>query len=152
MVFLFKRTNKYVEVNVLKNSRKYDFISVFIKNNSRNQYVSYKNEKFTILAIRGSIIYNEDLDGCIAKRDEITEIFSEILPNRQKIEHVYKNSGDPSSKSMNYAFYLDKLPDEGTRIACVDWEETFRIKNNYLDNLSVVIETGEIINWISDYK
>jgi len=143
--------NKYAEVNVLTDRRKYDFVSVFIKNTSINQYMSKKDEKFTILAIRGSITKNINSDSCIKERDEIIEIFSQLLPNRKKTEHLYSNGADPSGESIIDAIHLDKLPSEGVRIACVYWEENYRIKNNFLDNLSVVIETGEIIDWTSDY-
>jgi len=142
---------KYAEVEVQIDSRIYDYVSVFVKNNSTNQYVSIKDEKFTILGIRGSMTNIKDLNNCIQERNEIIEIFSQILPNREKTKEIYPNGSDPSGKSIIDAIYLDKLPNEGIRISCVDWEETYRIKNNYLDNLSVIIENAEIIDWTSDY-
>ena len=47
--------NKYAEINFLKNFKTYDFASVFVKNNYTNQYVSNKNEKYTILSVSGKI-------------------------------------------------------------------------------------------------
>ena len=46
--------NKYAEVYVLKNFPTYDMVSVFVKNNSLNLYVTNKNEKYTILSPEGS--------------------------------------------------------------------------------------------------
>jgi len=65
---------KYAEVEVQIDSRAHDSVSVFIKNNSTNQYVSIKDEKLTILGIRRTLINNKDLNNCIQERNKIIEI------------------------------------------------------------------------------
>ena len=37
-----------------------------------------------------------------------------------------------------------------SKVVCYDYEETVRIKNNWMDNLSVAIQYEEIINWLKD--
>ncbi len=142
-----KEPNKYAEVNINQNFSKYDWVSVFVKNNNLNEYVSNKNEKYTILSIRGSIYYNEDFDNCIKERDEIVEIFSKILPSAEKSEYYEIHGGDPSGESIIDSVYLD-LPYESSSYTCTDWGESISSMNNWVDNLSIYLDTEEIIKWV----
>ena len=146
----FKEPNKYAEVKINNNFSKYDVVGVFIKNNNLNEYVSNKNEKYTILGIRGSIFYDEDFDNCIIERDKIVEIFSKILPSAKKSEYYEIHDADPSGDSIIDSVYLDKLPYEGSRYTCTDWGESISSMNNWVDHLSIYLETEEIINWFEN--
>ena len=145
-----KEPFKYAEVKLNKNFSKYDWVSVFVKNNNLNEYVSNKNEKYTILSIRGTIYYDEDFDNCIKERDEIVEIFSKILPTAKKSEYFESHSADPSGDSIVDSVYLDNLPYEGSRYICTDWSESITTMNNWTDNLSISLETQEIIEWFEN--
>jgi len=142
--------NKYSEVYMWKELPTYDKISFFVKNNSTNEYVTNKNEKYTIVFIRGILDYNEDFDSCIAKRDEIVKIFSEMFPNTIKKEEIFKHSADSSGRSIIDAvyFYFDSGGD--AEVYCSNYEETFRIKSKYSEGLSIVITSEDIINWFED--
>jgi hypothetical protein len=145
-----KEPNKYAEVNINQNFSKYDWVSVFVKNNNLNEYVSNKNEKYTILSIRASIFYDEDFDNCIIERDKIVEIFSKILPSAKKSEYYEIHDADPSGDSIIDSVYLDKLPYEGSRYTCTDWGESISSMNNWVDHLSIYLETEEIIKWFEN--
>lgn len=145
-----KEPNKYAEVNVLQNSREYDWVSVYIKNNNFNEYVSNKNEKYKILAIRGVIYYPQDFNNCIKERDKIVEIFSKILSSAEKSEYSGYHSADPSRDSIIDTVHLNKSH-ESSRYSCIDWGESISSKNNWIDNLSISLRTKEIISWFSDY-
>ena len=142
--------NKYAEVYLFEDFPTYDDISVFIKNNSTNQYVGNKNEKYTILFIRGMIDYIEDFDSCIQKRDEIVEILSGVLPNAQKTENVFEHSSDPSGNSIVDAVYFAYDSGGGATVHCINFEENFRINNNQNEGLDVAIRSEEIISWFRD--
>jgi len=144
-----KEPNKYAEVKINNNFSKYDLVGVYVRNNL-NEYASNKNEKYTILAIRGSIYYDEDFDNCIIERDKIVEIFSKILPSAIKSEYYEYHDADPSGESIIDSVYLDKLPYEGSRYDCTDWSESITSKNDWTDNLSISLETQEIIEWFED--
>ena len=147
--FYLKEPFKYAEVKLNKNFSKYDWVSVFVKNNNLNEYVSNKNEKYTILSIRGIIYYDEDFDNCIKERDEIVEIFSKILPTAKKSEYFKSHSADPSGESIIDSVYLD-LPYESSSYTCTDWGESISSLNNWVDHLSIYLETEEIMNWFED--
>ena len=147
-----KEPNKYAEIYLSKDFRAYSYVSFFIKNNSTNQYVTNKNEKYKIVFIRGMIDYIEDFDSCIQKRDEIVEVLSGMFPNIQKKEQVFTSRSDPSGNSIidNVIFVFDSNERIGAR--CNNWDENFRSKLNLNEGLSVAIETQESIEWTSDYK
>jgi hypothetical protein len=145
-----KEPNKYAEVSINKNFSKYDWVSVYVKNNNLNEYVSNKNEKYTILSIRASIFYHQNFDDCIIERDKVVEIFSKLLPSAIKSEYYEYHNADPSGDSIVDSVYLDDLPYVGSRYICTDWSESIESGNNWTDNLSVNLETQEIIEWFSN--
>ena len=151
--YYLNEPNKYAEVFLNKEFPIYKNGLVFlVKNNSTNQYVTNINEKFTILHIRGMITYIEDFEGCIAKRDEIVEVLSGMFSNTQKIENVWTSIRDPSGNSIfdDVRFKFDSGDEVIAR--CNNFEEIYRIQNQYSEGLDIAIETKEIYKWSIDYK
>ena len=147
--YYLKEPNKYVEVYLRDDFAIFDMLSLFIRNNSSNAYVTNKNEKYTIISIRGGIAYDDDLEGCVQKRNEIAEDFSEMLFNAEKWDTIFPKSDDPSGKSITDKVYFEL--EEGTlQLACTNYEETFRIKNNIVNSLAVIVRTEEIRRWLLD--
>ena len=146
-----KEPNKYAEIYMFKNLSTYDSISFMIKNPRQNQYISKKDKKYIILGIRGLIKFNNDYDSCLKKRDEISEILSSMFPDSQKEEQVVQHGLDPSGNSfLNInSFTINSGASVGAN--CTDWEETFRIKNNYAEGLNVEIFSGEVDRWLRDH-
>ena len=142
-----KEPFKYIQINLYKDFPTYDGLAFLIKNNSINQYVTDKNDKYTILSFFGEITFNEDFDGCIKKRDEIAEILSNKFPNAQKREVI-------ETQDVNYTAW------EGTEftftsefdieVFCIDYEENYRNKNNWSEGLRIAITSKEIIAWLHD--
>ena len=150
--YYLNEPNKYVDVYLFEDFPTYEKMSFFIKNNSTNQYITNKNEKYTILFIRGMIDYNEDFDSCIQKRDEIVEVLSGMFSNTQKIENVWTDKMDPSGNSIfdDVTFIFDS--EDRIVARCNNWEENYRTQNNYSEGLDIAIETKEIYKWTTDYK
>ena len=142
---------KYIDVYLYKDFPTYEYVSVFVNINSTNQYVTNKNEKYTIQTIRGMIDYIEDIDGCIQKRDEIVEELSMMFPNEHKNEKTHSFKIDPSGKSMKYDVDFIFNSGDNIEVSCDNYEETYRIKNNWTEGLNVFIVTSEVLNWLKDY-
>ena len=145
-----KEPYKYIEIYLNKDFSSYDNLTFFIKNNSTNQYVGNKNEKYTIFSIFGTISYIENFDNCIAKRNEIVEVVSKMFPNVQPQELNRSHRADSSGDSIFdvTAFLLDS---GGTiELSCTDFEETFRIKRNWTEGLNVSINSAEIQQWTAN--
>ena len=119
-----------------------------IKNPKTSEYIKNKNEKYTILSIRGLIVYYQDFDGCIRKRDKVAKELFKLFPNSQKTQYNFEHSVDPSGDSIIDAIYFEFDSGDQGEVSCYDFEETLRIKNNWSDNLSVAIDSKEIVNWL----
>ena len=141
---------KYVEVYLMEKFPKYDNgFSFFIKNTSTNQYLTNKNEEYTILSIYGMMNYIENFQGCIQKRNEIVEELSKMFPNIQKTEDIFEHSVDPSGNSIVDIVYFEFDSGDRVEVSCDNFEETFRIKNNWSEGLNLSISSKEIISWLS---
>ena len=146
-----KESNKYVQISIKKNLRTYDFLAVFIKNNSTSEYITNKNEKYIIMSVRGMMNFIEDFDSCLKKRDEIVEVVSKMFPNQQKIEDFFVMPSDPSGESIVDGVYFIFNSGAEIEISCDNFEETYRNKNNWSEGLNVSIDTKEILSWGSDW-
>ena len=149
-----KESNKYVEIysnNQLENNfTTFEYLSFYVKHNETNKYITNKNEKFTILSIRGLIRYVEDFENCIQKSVEIAEVLSRMFLSAEKDEWEGIHGVDPSgrSKTKTISFYIDP---NFIDLQCSDYEENFRKEGNYSEGFSISILTKAISDWGSDY-
>ena len=143
MYSFIKEPNKYAEIYTDKNLQTYDYIAVFIKNNSIQNYVTNKNEEYTILSIRGVIHYQDNFESCIPKRDGINKDLSRVFPDLQKEESVFEHTSYPGSNIDQVEFIFDS----GARFvtSCRDFL-------NRSNELNFVIRSNEIQEWLSDHK
>ena len=145
-----KEPYKYLEVYSFKDFQSFSSLAFLIENIPTSKYItnkSNKSNKYIILSIRGLIGFTEDFNGCIEKRDDIAEDLSKVFPNAEKSESNYVDSYDNTIIDGVY-FKFDSGAE--SKVVCYDYEETVRIKNNWMDNLSVAIQYEEIINWLKD--
>ena len=147
-IYLYKdEPNKYSEVYKFNNLQKYDALSLFVLNNPISEYLTNKNNKYTIQAIRGMMAYIEDFNGCMQERDEIAGVLSKMFPNADKKESRYISPNDPSGKSMKDGITFKLDSGDSIVIHCSDYEETFRIKKNWQEGLNISIRSNEINSW-----
>mgnify|MGYP000070597834 CR=1 FL=1 len=146
--------NKYAHVFLGKDFWTYGALTFFVKNNGANKYVTNKNknEKYTILAVRGKIDFIEDFDSCIQERNKISESLSIMFSNAQRDEEIHPFSSDPSGNSIWDGIYFEFDSGGQIDVYCTDLEETFRIKRNAPEGLSVSILTSEIRSWLQNKK
>ena len=143
---------KYAEVYFLKDLKTYSAIAFLVKNNQTNKYISNKDEKYTILSIRGKINYIEDFDGCLQKRNEISEVISKMFLNVTKSKEISTYNADPSGDSIFDSVFFEFDSGDQIDAYCTNLEETFRIKKKWGEGLSVFITSFEVGNWLLDYK
>ncbi|MDB4099183.1 hypothetical protein N9554_02035 [Candidatus Thioglobus sp.] len=149
-----KEPYKYAELYLFNNIQKYDSLSFFVINNPKSEYITNKNdenEKYTILSIYGMIDFTKNFDSCIVKRDEIAMEFSKMFPNADKRQTTFKHTADPSGKSIVDAVYFDFDSGDGIEVSCSDYEETYRIENNWSELLNVAIKSEEVRSWMRNY-
>ena len=144
-----KEPNKYVQVNLTKEFRTYDALVFAIKNNSTNQFITNSDEKFTILYIGGNIHFVENFDSCKQKKDEIEEVLSGMFPNTKIGRSIgVKIPSDPSGESIGDVIEFEFTSGAEIELQCKNFEETFRIKKNWVEGLTIAIFSKEIIKWL----
>ena len=147
-----KEPYKYVQINLFKDFSTYEVLSFLIKNNFINQYLTDKNEKYTILSIRGTIDYIDDFDGCLRKRNEIIEIFSNKFPNVKKEEFIANYTSDPSGKSIIDIIEFTFATGAELGAHCFKMDKNFRVKTGWKDSLDIAIDSKETTKWLIDSK
>lgn len=130
---------KYGAVYLYEGLEKYDYLSFFVKPNDR-RYLAYE--------VRGGISYIEDLNSCLKERKEIVEEISKMFKGAKKKESSHKSRLDTSGKSMKYRIKFSFKSGDAIELVCSDWEENLRLKNGWVEGLSVIITTKEVINWL----
>jgi hypothetical protein len=134
-----KEPDKFFEITVPKQENDlYDGAEVFIMNT-----IPRDN---TIYGIRGYRYYIEDFDACIKKRDQISEILINFFPESKTGSLITE---DKTGITDNFSIgNSERIIDAN----CINLEETFRLKNNFLEGLSFVIRNKEFSDWVLDYK
>ena len=124
------------------NFKTYTTLSFFIKSNDKN---------YKIFSIRGMKDYINDLNSCLKVRNEISNDIEKIANQYKKNEHTIKSKLDISGKSFTKNIAYDFNSGGGIEILCNDWEESFRKQNNFTEGLSVMVQSAEVLNWITNY-
>ena len=129
------KTFIYAEFYKLPFFKVYDSIQIAMKTN---------DAKYIIHAVRSGIYYDNNIDDCYKKMDEIVEELNEVFKNEKKsIQKKSKHPSDESGKSTTkgVAFFLKS---GNVSVRCFDWSE----KMSYTDNLAITIKTKEYNDWL----
>ena len=130
--------NRFVEVYKNDSLKTYDYIKFFVKPD---------DEKFLIYLITGAIEFTNDFSGCKKKQKEIVKEISKMFIGTKKDEGTYKHRADPTNRSILYYVRFTFQSGDNILIQCMDFEENFRIKKNWREDLQFTITTAEVQNW-----
>jgi hypothetical protein len=145
--YYLKEPNKYAEVYYYKNLKTYDYLSFFIESPSSSKFLTKKNEKYTVISLRGGINFINDLEGCLKKRDELEKDVDYIFQNTRKDKYTSKHPLDPSGKSMSTSISYMLQNGDTVILSCNDWEENFRKQNDFSEGLSLNLFPKELGDW-----
>ena len=142
--------NKYSEVYIFKKFPIYDYVSVLFKRNKESNYFK-KKKRYEIELVRGEISFIQDFKGCLKKKNEVIGEVISIFPGLKKSEDFSAHPLDPSGRSnvdtTQFSFYSGG----SIVLQCNDWEESFRLANNYSEGFLFRIQTKEITKWMTIY-
>ena len=137
----YKSDKKFiaVEFNEFPFFKTYENIQVHIKSDDK---------KYKIYQIGGFDFYDENIDDCYKKLNEIDRELSDVF---KKAKRVYKSKAkhpaDESGKStVTYITYWLKSEDH-VSIDCTDWSSKMKPR---VDNLMVTLSTKEFNDWLID--
>jgi len=133
-------TNKFGEIYKYKDLEKYHFISFFVKPN---------DNKFIIHGIRGSMPHAENINLCHDEMNEVENVVSNMFSTLKKNENFWNHPVDKTGRSkVKEIEFIFSQKGEIT-ILCIDFEESLRTKNNWIDGLDVGILSIEVSDWLS---
>ena len=99
------------------------------------------DSKYKIYMVKVIIPFDDDMDGCLKKRNEIDMHLSEIFLSLEKDEFTRKLSNDSGNiMSITYWFERNDLID----IDCYDWSK----ESGYFDQLRIGATSKEFNDWL----
>ena len=144
--------SKYVHIQLDGDFSTYRSLTIFISNTTRNKYITNENETFIIKSIGGYISFEEKFDDCIVERNEVIGVLSKMFPNANKRAVARTYEPDLSGNGIEDAIVFDLKGDFTIAAKCTDIDESYRLKRNWTEGLSVTIKSKEINDWLSDYN
>ena len=126
---------------ILAEFYKFPFFQIY---DSLQTVFKTNDKKYKIYGIHGAIFYDESIDDCYKKMDEIAEELSEIFKNAERNDFQFlKNPSDKSDKSTysGVTFYLKKGI---ASVHCYDWSKDMP----YTDNLRINLKSQKFEDWL----
>ena len=134
-------TDEFGQIYKYNGLSKYYFVSF---------YVRPKDKNFIIHGISGTMPHVEKISECHDQMNEIANEFSTLFKDAKRKETSYNHRIDKTGKSkVKEIFFILKSNNEA-RIVCMDFEESLRLKNNWIDGLDITLQTKELTNWFNN--
>ena len=96
----------------------------------------------------GTLPHAEDINSCYRKMREVSKEFSATYKNAKKEElsydHPVDTTGRSKIKEVDFIFRSGDM----IRVVCMDFEESLRIENNWIDGYDITVQKKEVINWL----
>tara|TARA_X000000950_G_C13800482_1_gene613323 strand:+ start:172 stop:762 length:591 start_codon:yes stop_codon:yes gene_type:complete len=138
----------------LSKNKKYSYseISGKFENFKNLQFIYKKNDKeYEIFAIVGIIFYNNDLNGCLEKKQSMVQSVKSIMPSDTD---RYDNDGYSHSKqfpkSLIYSTEFTFKNGDVARVYCLNWSSDVEKNQGWTDHLSLNIQTKKFMNWLNN--
>ena len=139
--YKYKSDKKFiaVEFNEFQFFETYENVGVHVKSDDK---------KYKIYEIGGFDFYDENIDDCYKKQNEIDKELSKVFKEAEReFASKKKHRADESGKSnVTYIIYWFKSGDYAT-IDCTDWSSNMKPRE---DNLSVGLATKEFNDWLGE--
>ena len=126
-----------IEIYNQESFQKYQNVSFSVKKN---------DEFFKIYQIVGFDFYNDNVQECMNKVDEVSNEISNILDGTNKTISTEPHPDDPSGNFKQILF----LHSSGSMfVECYDWSDKITNENGWTDNFSVGLATSEYDEWLN---
>ena len=107
-------------------------------------HVRSDDKKYIIEAIEGMLLYENNIENCYKKQNEIIADLDKMFVNSKKNLMEKPHSADPKSfvKAKEYTLKAGDF----IRVVCVDWSKEIK----FIDKLKVALVSKELMNWINN--
>ena len=137
----FYKDKKFAVISTDLQSKQYDKISLTIKPNDK---------KYIIYSIQGSINFENKLQECLTLRNKITKDVHTLFEDLSVIDNEGKHGFDKAGESLYYAKEFEFSNGSEVRIYCMNWSKKIEEKNNYKDRLNVILNSEEMMKFLSN--
>ena len=105
-------------------------------------HVRSDDKKYIIEAIEGMLLYENNIENCYKKQNEIIADLDKMFVNSKKKLMEKPHSADPKSfvKAKEYTLKAGDF----IRVVCVDWSK----ESGYWDQLRISLRKAEYINFL----
>jgi len=131
-------SEKFGEVYLFKDFKKYDVLSFFVKPNDKN---------YKIYSIRGIVEIIENEKKCSKKQNDLKDEFILMFPNAELLEGTTNVRSDSSGKSILNEIRFRFNTGDFISINCINLDENYRKKNNMSEGFNIAIRTLEVFKW-----
>ena len=139
--YVYKDDTFYdVEIYNHKSIKDYNGLSFSLKKN---------NKLYQIYQVVGFNFYEDNVDECFKKVDEVANEISEVLKNLNRAESERPHGDDPTGNSLTKQIVF--WHESGTVFTeCYDWSEKITKEKKWTDNFSVGIALKEYDLWLNN--
>ena len=121
-------------------SKLYDYVTVAIDKNDK---------KYTVEAITGNLIFDNDIEACERKKDSIVKEIKSLFKNvnfsdREKVIHPI----DPTQKTFFSSFDVNFDSGAWATVGCTDWSKKMTKEKGWKDHLDIGINSSKYTNFL----
>ena len=145
-------SKKKTDYKSKKFSRTQFSLSEFEIYDSLQVHFKTSDKKYKIYNISGVIFFEDNIENCYKKKDEIvielSNFFEDVIVDDDGIQ---SHPGDETGESKTNTVYFDFKSGATAKVGCVKWGKNIKSKNKGLVNhLRVTINTKEYIDWLDN--
>ena len=135
---------EFGEIYLFNGLSKYYSVIFFVKLNDKD---------YIIQGIRGTIDYDDEkMDDCYNKQEEVINEISPLFKISKKENLIEYYTIDPSGKSKTTYIALTLKSGDVVTVDCNEWEEKFKLKNNFMNSLVVSLQSKDVNDWLSSER
>ena len=143
-------SKKKTDYKSKKFSRTYFSLSEFEIYDDLQVHFKTSDKKYKIYNISGIINFEDNIENCYKKKDEIvielSNFFEDVIVDDDGIQN---HPGDETGESKTNTVYFDFKSGATAKVGCVKWGKSIKSKNKGLVNhLRVTINTKEYSYWL----
>ena len=127
---------------------------VYFNTKGDSEYMQYSfhfinDPSYRIVNIFGVMLYENKIDDCYKKQQEIIKDIEKNFENTSKEVKNFKHRADKSGKSKVHRIIL-KLKTGRLRVECRSWSKKIKKEKPWKDTLSVVLDSDEYVYWLKN--
>jgi len=145
-------SKKKTDYKSKKFSRTYFSLSEFEIYDSLQVHFKTSDKKYKIYNISGIIVFENNIENCYKKKDEIvielSNFFEDVIVDDDGIQN---HPDDETGESKTNTVYFDFKSGDTAKVGCVKWGKSIKSKYKGITNhLRVTINTKEYTYWLTN--